>query len=135
MSGHVDHNADGGGHEHSDVAARPILFGGIVIVGLLLVSFVIVKLTFTEYSAHELTLSPAENPLAAAYGRNSPPDPQLQVDPLKDLARLRAAETQLLNHYTWVDKASGVVRLPIERAIELVAERGLPARASTEATR
>jgi len=36
------------------------------------------------------------------------------------LAQLRANETELLNNYSWVDQSAGVVRVPVERAIELV---------------
>jgi hypothetical protein len=50
------------------------------------------------------------------------------------MAALRAWEDEQLHGYAWVDKGSGAVRIPIERAIEIVAERGLPAR-SQEASR
>ncbi len=55
-----------------------------------------------------------------------PPAPRLQTEPFKDLEELRAAEDRELGSYGWVDQASGVARLPIERAIELVVEEGLP---------
>jgi hypothetical protein len=35
-------------------------------------------------------------------------------------------EDLLLDHYTWVDKSQGKVRIPIERAMELIVQRGLP---------
>lgn len=54
-----------------------------------------------------------------------PPAPRLQTEPFKDLEELRAAEDRELESYGWVDRASGVARLPIERAIELVVEEGL----------
>jgi hypothetical protein len=47
-----------------------------------------------------------------------------------DLSDMRAAEDQLLHHYSWVDRDKGVVRLPIERAMDILAERGLPSRPS-----
>ena len=57
-----------------------------------------------------------------------PPAPQLEETPALDLARERAAEEELLHTYGWIDKQAGVARLPIERAIELMAQRGLPSR-------
>jgi DNA-binding GntR family transcriptional regulator len=39
-----------------------------------------------------------------------------------------AAETAILHSYGWVDRDAGIVRIPIERAIEILAERGLPTR-------
>jgi hypothetical protein len=55
-----------------------------------------------------------------------PPAPRLQPDPRLDLAKLRREETEWLNTYGWVDRAQGVVRIPIERAMELTAARGIP---------
>jgi len=57
--------------------------------------------------------------------KRQPPAPRLQVDPTADMVHFRAIEEKALTTYGWVDKQQGVVRLPIDRAIELVAERGL----------
>jgi hypothetical protein len=55
------------------------------------------------------------------------PTPRLQTDDGdQDLADLHQREDLLLTHYTYVDSASGKVRIPIDRAIQLVAEHGLP---------
>lgn len=55
-----------------------------------------------------------------------PPGPQLEVDPDADLARVRSREEGLLNSYDWVDRQHGVVRIPIDRAIDLIVQQGLP---------
>ena len=55
-----------------------------------------------------------------------PPGPGLQVAPAEDLLRIRATEQARLEEYVWVDRDAGLVRIPIERAMEIVAERGLP---------
>jgi hypothetical protein len=60
--------------------------------------------------------------------RKRPPAPQLEVTEPLDLAREHAAEDKLLNSYGWVDRPKGVVRIPIERAIDRVAQQGLPTR-------
>jgi hypothetical protein len=44
------------------------------------------------------------------------------------LKAIRAAEDQVLNGYAWMDPEKGVVRIPIDRAIDLLSERGLPSR-------
>ncbi len=55
------------------------------------------------------------------------PTPRLQTDDgLQDVADLHRREDLLLQNYTWVDRTLGKVRIPIERAMELVAEKGLP---------
>jgi hypothetical protein len=43
-----------------------------------------------------------------------------------ELEELRGREDLLLDHYSWIDPSRGRVRIPIERAIDLVVERGLP---------
>ena len=54
------------------------------------------------------------------------PTPRLQDDNTRDLKALRANEDKLLHEYTWIDKNSGAVRIPVSRAMEILAERGLP---------
>jgi hypothetical protein len=55
------------------------------------------------------------------------PTPRLQTDDgNQDVADLHAREDLLLDNYSWVDESTGKVRIPIERAMELIAQRGLP---------
>jgi hypothetical protein len=61
-----------------------------------------------------------------------PPEPRLQTHPVEDLAALRAREDAALHGYAWVDRDAGVTRIPVERAIEILVERGLPARPAPE---
>jgi hypothetical protein len=61
-----------------------------------------------------------------------PPQPRLEVTPILDLQAMRAAEDQALSNYGWIDQPKGVVRIPIDRAIDLLAQRGLPARQQNE---
>jgi hypothetical protein len=61
-----------------------------------------------------------------------PPQPRLEITNGEVLNILRAQEVQRLNNYTWIDQAAGTVVLPVERAIELTLERGLPVREQPE---
>ncbi len=54
------------------------------------------------------------------------PKPRLQIKGPVDLAKLRAAENANLDSYGWIDRNSGTVRIPIDRAMQLLLERGLP---------
>jgi hypothetical protein len=55
------------------------------------------------------------------------PTPRLQTDDgNQEIADLHAKEDLLLEHYSWVDREQGKVRIPIERAMELIARGGLP---------
>ncbi len=67
---------------------------------------------------------------AASHKTTLPP---LQIDPPNDLMLSRAHEQEVLNSYGWADRSNQFVRLPIERAMSLLAERGLPFRQSAGA--
>jgi hypothetical protein len=55
------------------------------------------------------------------------PSPRLQTDDgYQEITDIHAKEDLLLENYSWADQSKGTVRIPIERAMELIAERGLP---------
>jgi hypothetical protein len=116
------------GHEERDVHALPILFSvfGLTLVCVAAVAAMFVL--FNVFAAQQARNTTVPSPLAAEYGLKEPPEPRLQTDPLLDLQKLRARDAERLSTYAWVDRDAGVVQLPIERAIELLAARGLPAR-------
>jgi hypothetical protein len=55
-----------------------------------------------------------------------PPEPRLEPDPLALRRELRAQEDALLKSYGWVNRTAGSVHIPIDRAMEIVLERGVP---------
>lgn len=52
------------------------------------------------------------------------PEPRLQADPTADLRRFEAGQRARLTDYAWVDRTQGLVRIPIERAMALIAAQG-----------
>ena len=67
------------------------------------------------------------SPLAAPADA-TPPQPVLLLDEPTNLRDFRADEASRLTTYGWIDENAGTVRLPIDRAKELLLERGLPSR-------
>ena len=66
--------------------------------------------------------------VASKAPRAAPNAPILQSAPANDLAALRAQKRTLLDRYAWIDRDRGLVRIPIERAIDLiVSNRGAAA--------
>jgi hypothetical protein len=120
-------------HEGSDVNVRAILgFGGGLVVAAVVIHF-LVWLLFLYFSGAAATRDTAAFPLAAGQATRVPPEPRLQTTPREDLRALKAREEEILGSYGWVDKTTGVVRIPIDEAIKLTLQRGLPARAAAEA--
>ncbi len=116
---------DAVGYEQSDLNTRAIMWSAVGLAVTLLVIFVAIGIFHSGLSRHgeaARTSSP----------QTEPPLPRLQTNPAADLATLRAAEEAELHSYGRVDRKAGVVRIPIERAIELTVERGLPARPATK---
>jgi hypothetical protein len=118
-----DQESSSRGYEITDVRPRPLIFSALLLalaVALVCV-FLIWFFGLLEGSAkrHDPQLSPL-------IGAQSPPPPRLQTDPSNDLDRMRAAEDRALTGYRWIDKERGVVQLPVDRAMDLLLEEGLP---------
>jgi len=116
------------GHEGTDVNIRAVLgFGAGLFVAAVLIQFM-VWLLFLYFSGREAARVAPEYPLAVGGQTRVPPEPRLQTNPREDLRILRAREDGVLNSYGWVDRTAGVVRIPIDEAIKLTVQRGLPVR-------
>ena len=91
--------------------------------------------------ANDAVRSPLAAPIASPdivagrieSGTLGPPPPVLVVNEPTVLSEFRASEEQTLTTYGWVDKTLGIARIPIDRAKELVVERGLPVRGAAPA--
>jgi hypothetical protein len=68
-----------------------------------------------------------------AHRQSNSPIPYLQVSPPLDLKSFRSREDAELNTPAWIDRSAGIVRLPIEEAINVVLKEGLPVRSGTNA--
>ena len=85
---------------------------------------------FWFYEGRERALNAATQKYPLAVGQaKEPPAPNLQKQPFKDVYMLRQAEALKLGSYGWVDKDGGVTHIPIDHAMQLMIQRGFPARA------
>lgn len=114
------------GHELSDLRPRYIALFGI---GLAVILGMVVILTFLlmyyKMAQHERRDAPLPR---LARERQATPQPRLQVDAHNELREMRAGEDSVLNSYGWVDRDAGIVRIPVDRAMEILAGKGLPVR-------
>jgi hypothetical protein len=124
MTQDLQHGA-GSGHETRDVSARPIVLAGVLLAFLLAVAGGVGYGIFSILAAYRPTVD-LVSPLATSA--QIPPAPRIEEHGSEELQQLRGQEERLLSTYGWVDKAKGVVRIPIDRAMELQLERGLPTR-------
>jgi hypothetical protein len=114
------------GYETRDISVRVVAsfaVGLIVAAGIIHVA---IGGLFKVFE-HQHPSPDAPSRIALAPHMIAPP-PRLQEKPAADLAQFEAAEDAKLHSYGWVDKPADVIRIPIERAMELIAQRGLPTR-------
>jgi len=115
-----------GGHEESRVELKPIVGFGIILIVVTAFSFLFVWFMLDFLHMNQTR---KDVPLSALANPNLiPPAPRLQVSPGQDLKLTRHHEEEVLTSYRWVNKEAGIVAIPVEQAINVLAERGLPAR-------
>ena len=148
MSNHLHQEPD---YERQDLRSKTVLgfFAGLVV--MLLVAYVVVVGVYKGFDHFDAAHQPEQNPLAVdistgeqrqampkqAVGdqiKRDFPQPRLEEDERMELQDVRGPKDQQLATYGWVDEKSGVVHIPIERAMELIAQRGLPVRSAADMT-
>lgn len=114
------------GHELSDLSPRTISYFGVGLAALIIVVLVISygALVWLRHSAGRR----AEPPSPLSITREPTPGPQLLVEPGRAMKAMRQEEEARLKSYGWIDQEKGIAHIPIERAIDILANRGLPAR-------
>ena len=123
MEGHLPASSS---HETSDASVRPIILTGVVLAVTIVIVGLIVYGTFLYLAKHRAT-SAQSSPMSAGDSQ-IPPEPRLQEHPAIALQELHAQEDKRLSTYGWTDEKAGVVRIPIDRAMELQLMRGFPTR-------
>jgi hypothetical protein len=124
------HIEDPNAFEHTDAKARTLyiflaaLFAGTIVV-LLVVGGILAW--YTRDAASEVRLG------GAAAEAMLPPQPRLERAPGEAARETLNRQEEKLQSYGWVDRKAGVVHIPIERAMELVIQRGLPVRKEGQA--
>ncbi len=138
-----------GGYERKDIGVAGVLYFllGLLVAGLFI--FFLVEGIYAYLDKRSEAQQTPVNPLvtnAPADTRHIPaqyngdyekflkdnfPAPQLEIDERNQLDKIRKDEERTLASYGYIDQNAGIVRIPIERAMDLIAERGLPVRAQS----
>jgi len=141
MSDEIKHeNTNGhGSYERQDLQPSGILYFLLTIVVGIVICVVVLKGLFGVLDRREKAAQPPVNPLvtnvpedtrhiAPGYPQSAFPNPKLEEDERGQLNGIRLTEDQMLDSYGWVDEKAGTVHIPIERAMDLLVQRGLPVR-------
>jgi hypothetical protein len=114
-------------YEKQDINERSTFWFGVWILVVMVGVAILLKPLYNLLVTREVeTQAPAAYVADADPEALEPPAPRLQVLPEQDLAAFRAQEDAILGSYAWVEKDRDIVRIPVEEAMRIVAERGLP---------
>ena len=120
----------GAKYEHTDIDPSIGYKFALWLVVAMFAGFGIVYVVFRFFEGQERAYNAAVQQYPLAVGQaKEPPAPNLQKQPFKDVYMLRQAEALKLGSYGWVDKDGGVTHIPIDHAMQLMIQRGFPARA------
>lgn len=129
-AGHITPGAHPG-YEVSDVHPSSLAKTAAMVGGLVFFSIIAMVVLFKVFEYYEPRADKPRHPMADSRYVSSAP--KLQPDPPALKEELRIVENQVLTSYDWADKEKNLVRIPIERAIELVAQQQkLPVLKATE---
>lgn len=112
-------------HEDSDLDVRGVLFNTAVLMALCVATFFVIRLVMDQFRAEEVE----RDKLALSNRFNAdptPPPPVLQADPAGETRVVLETAASRLESYGWNDAEKKSAHIPIERAMAILAERGLP---------
>ena len=104
-------------YERSDVTMRLVVSLAAGLAAFVVITPLVLPLIFPQSLTHT---APTSRP---ALGSNAPP---LDVAPRKTLLITRHDDAQFEGGYGWTDRSRGAVRIPVDRAVEILLRRGLP---------
>ena len=112
-------------HEQKDVDVLSLITIAFLLFLSCVIIFLVVWGMMHYFKFHEPAKTAGQANLPVTKSAEFP-KPQLEVKGSGDLAKFRAAEAADLDSYGWIDRKSGTVRIPIDHAMQLLLERGLP---------
>lgn len=135
--GHSGHETE---YEREDLGSRGVFafMIGLAIVGLVIYFIIVGMYTFLDnYERSQMaTASPlvtskramsrvvTQDDMDKAFKDNG--TPMLEINERGQFRDFLVNQENQLNSYGWVDEKAGVAHIPIERAMELMVQRGLP---------
>ena len=120
------------GHEQSDLSIRT-LFGGLFVL-VVFTALAIGAMTLMWGWLNDLQSDRVRPSSPLVETDITPPTPRLETRSGEVIERTSALRQMQGSSYTWVDREAGIARIPVRRAMEILAARGLPSRDTGEGT-
>ncbi|EDY16658.1 hypothetical protein CfE428DRAFT_5771 [Chthoniobacter flavus Ellin428] len=119
---------DSSRYERKDFSPKAVGLSGLGLIVVCVISAVLIRhfeKDLNQFFAYQGRATWTSSPTM------QPPEPRLQTNSAREFAEMRAQEEAELHSYGWVDRQYGVIHIPIDAAIKIALERGLPVRKST----
>jgi len=119
--------------EKTDVRTSPILKFLISLGVLVILSYVLVYGIYRGLKSYWADSYAPPLPSRLEAGPTMPPEPRMQgmpghlVDPQQDLRNKITADTDANKRLAWIDQKAGIAQIPVQDAMQLIVEKGLPA--------
>jgi hypothetical protein len=119
------------GHEANNLRVHGLVVFAAALVGVTVLVLVSLSFVMREFSGEEKRLDSLALPRFAG-DTGGFPAPRIQPDPAEELAKMKREDLGRLTEYGWIDRAAGIAHIPVDRAIDILAARGLPATKAEE---
>jgi hypothetical protein len=113
------------GHEDTTIPVRGLVIAAGILVAVILVCELMLKLWMDDFKVEEQKAE-ALHPGRQAIDVDQFPTPRLQESPPVELVQMMREERTRIASYGWVPKKAGIARIPVERAMDILAQKGLP---------
>jgi hypothetical protein len=112
-------------YETSDAHFKNVFVTGVALLGIMVFGLLLSWGVYTLWSHYTAAPGTRAETLTRPDLSKQPPGPNLQANPHAALLAMRRAEDSVLTRYAWINKDSGIVQVPVERAMELLVRKGL----------
>jgi hypothetical protein len=137
MSNEIKRENSNGGFEHEDWQPSGIVYFLLSLLVVTVLCMFGLRGFYDALDHHERTAQEVPSPLvknvpedsrhvSTGYPQTAFPSPQLEEDERGQLNGILLKQDETLYSYGWVDEKAGIVRIPIDRAMDLLVQRGLP---------
>lgn len=113
-----------GAHEEVDVNPRALFIFLAVLVVVVAVVMLLMWLLFDMFERRVAATDPEISPLASQ--RTPYTGVRLESSSTKDIDEMRRQQQEIITTYAWIDEQAGMVRVPLQAALQAAAENGLP---------
>lgn len=111
------------GYDTTSVDVRSVALIGL---GLVFTIVFVMLVAWWLTGAYSAEVPPVAAPFPPEQSEQ--PQPRLQANPSQDWQQQQQQARERLTSYDWIDREQGTVRIPVDRAIEVLVEEGLPVR-------